>query len=396
MSLYPPLSTIPISEHIIEKDGSKTISTGEAVKFGEMSFRMITDDPFDIEGFKLKENTYSPTTGIKVNLDAQYNFNAKSTFRFTDETASRDADLTDLVVSSGEVNEENPDDSTYKEYTLDPIFNKGINDYTLTLLEYLDTINITATQSDAKSTMKIKVPKHDSDGNLVYDSDGTTIIYEEKDISDTVPSEVTLNKLGEPDTEITIKVTAEDGVTENTYKVVIKRPYGIIKGSIYTKPTAALGIYKSNIRLYNSNEVAKEIDWDTIQTGVTDNIHNTLLTIKSQDYITKDDGTYEIYVIPGTYDILIDKAGYLDHIYASKTITEGVTVDLGNKDLIAGDLNKDGVIEVSDLSKFLGGFGTTADDETFQSELDFNEGGSVEISDLSTFLGNYQEVREIK
>ena len=58
MSLYPPLSTIPISEHIIEKDGSKIISTGDAVKFGEMSFRMITDDPFDIEGFKLKENTY--------------------------------------------------------------------------------------------------------------------------------------------------------------------------------------------------------------------------------------------------------------------------------------------------------------------------------------------------
>lgn len=264
MSLYPPLSTIPISEHIIEKDRSKIISTGDAVKFGEMSFRMITDDPFDIEGFKLKENTYSPTTGIKINLDAQTHFNAKSTFRFADVSASKDADLANMIVSSGKVNEENPDESNYKEYNLDPIFDKEINNYTLTLLEYLDTIDITATQSDENASMKIKVPKRDSEGNLVYESDGTTIIYEEKDLNNQVPMEVTLNKLGEPDTEITVDIIAEDGATQNTYKVVIKRPYGTIKGSVYTDPSANEGIHKANIKVYKSSDVSKTIDWDNV------------------------------------------------------------------------------------------------------------------------------------
>ena len=100
-----------------------------------------------------------------------------------------------MVVSSGKVNEENPDESNYKEYNLDPIFDKETNNYTLTLLEYLDTIDITATQNDENASMKIKVPKRDSDGNLVYESDGTTIVYEEKDLNDKVPMEVTLSQM---------------------------------------------------------------------------------------------------------------------------------------------------------------------------------------------------------
>lgn len=406
ISLYPPLSTIPESEHIKEKDGSKVITTGEKAKLGEMSFRMITDnDPFDITGFKLKTSEkYSPTTGIKINLDTIHCY-VKSdpktgVFRFTDETASKDADLTNLVVSSGQINTESPDDSTYKEYTLDPIFNKEINDYTLTLLEYLDTINITATQSDAKSTMKIKVPKRDSDGNLVYDSDGTTIIYEEKDISNAVPSEVTLNKLGEPETEITINVTAEDGVTKNTYKLVIKRPYGTIKGSIYTAPTADKGIYKADIRVYKTSDVVNIIDWGEVATSTNgDTVHDDLLTLKSQDYKTNDDGTYEIYVIPGTYDILLDKCGYLDHIYISREVNEGEIEDLGNKELLAGDINKDGVVQLRDLTTlktYYGIISSDGNDYYDNEELDFNEDGEIQLRDLTTLKSNYGEYRIIE
>lgn len=396
MSLYPPLSTIPVSEHIKEKDGSKIISTGEAVKFGEMSFRMITDDPFDITGFKLKENTYSPTTGIKINLDAQTHFNAKSTFRFADVSASKDADLANMVVSSGKVNEENPDESNYKEYNLDPIFDKEINNYTLTLLEYLDTIDITATQNDENASMKIKVPKRDSDGNLVYESDGTTIVYEEKDLNDKVPMEVTLNKLGEPNTEITVEVTAEDGATENTYKVVIKRPYGTIRGSIHTTPTEEKGTYKADVRIYKTSDVESIIDKSQIIQGHPDDIHNKLLTLTSQNYKTNEDGTYEIYLIPGTYDILLDKPGYLDHIYSSKTIQENQTIDLGYKELLAGDVNKDSTIEISDLSALLSSYGIADVDANYDESMNFNEDEYIEISDLSALLGNYLESRDIK
>ena len=78
--------------------------------------------------------------------------------------------------------------------------------------------------------MKIKVPKKDIDGKLVYDSGGG-IEYEEKELLDGIPLEVVLNKLGEPDTIITIKVTSEAGGSNvSEYNVTIKRQYGVIKG----------------------------------------------------------------------------------------------------------------------------------------------------------------------
>lgn len=397
MSLYPPLSTIPVSEHIKEKDGSKIISTGEAVKFGEMSFRMITDDPFDITGFKLKENTYSPTTGIKINLDAQTHFNAKSTFRFADVSASKDADLANMVVSSGKVNEENPDESNYKEYNLDPIFDKEINNYTLTLLEYLDTIDITATQNDENASMKIKVPKRDSDGNLVYESDGTTIVYEEKDLNDKVPMEVTLNKLGEPNTEITVEVTAEDGATENTYKVVIKRPYGTIRGSVYTAPTASSNYFKSNIRIYKSDVVTEAgINWDNYKTIVGgDDLHQNLIALESQDYETKDDGTFEIYLVPGKYDVLIDKEIYLDNIFTSQEIVQDTEIDLGQIILFAGDIDKNGVVNSLDIATIKTRYAMYTTDEGVQEAYDVNLDTIINMLDISYVTVNYAKTREI-
>lgn len=407
MELYPPLSTLPTSEHIIVKNGNKTISTGEKVKFGEMSFQMLNnDDPFDITGFKIKKNeNYSPTTGAKINLDAVHCFNyvnytdqqKDGIFRFTDETASKNADLENIVVSSGEVNTEEPDKSTYKEYNLEPKFNIGTKKYEVTLLEYIDTINITATApEDSKSTMKIKVPKHDADGNLLYDSDGTEITYEEKDMTDSVPFGVTLNKLGDPDTKVTISITAEDGVTKNEYEIIIKRPYGIITGSVYTAPTDSKGIFKANIRVYKTSEVEDLIDKSQIVEGRPDDVHEKLLTLKSQDFKTNDDGTYEIYVIPGTYDIVIDKPGYLDHIYESRTVVENQTTELGYKEILAGDTNKDGTVEITDLTTVLNAYGMSSTDTDYSESTNFNDDDYVEITDLTALLGNYLEARQIK
>ena len=206
-----------------------------------------------------------------------------------------------------------------------------------------------------------------------------------------------LNKLGEPDTKLTIIITAEDGITENTYEVFIKRPYGTIKGTIYTPhTTSTTGIYKSDIRIYKSEDVETVIDWNTIVSGTTDDVHDKLLTLKSQDYVTKDDGTYEIYVIPGTYDVLLDKGGYLDHIYISKVVNEGDIIDLGTKELLAGELNKDGSIEISDLSLLLASFGITSSDATFNPDMDFNEDEVIDISDLSILLNDYLETRHIE
>lgn len=327
ISFNPPVED---SENI--KDET-LISSGKSVLLGKMSFKMKTDT-LDISKFRLIEDqTTSPTTGIKINTNIQDCYEDPSTFVFTNKTASNNATLNNLILSTG------TDDSTYKEYDLTPTFNKQNKEYSLELNEYIDEMNIEAEVSDEKSTMKIKVPTKDEDGQ--------TIIYEEKELLNKTKMPVTLNKLGEPDTLIEVIVTAEDGKTQETYKISIHRPYGTIKGSIKydtieenenpdINKTTDLNIYKTG-----------KFNWDELK-DIFGEIYENPKTYDDLDQIEKDqyeqsnaDGSYEIYVIPGTYDLQIDKKGFLDCIIKNIEVTENEVIDLENKVLIAGDINRD-------------------------------------------------------
>lgn len=83
-------------------------------------------------------------------------------------TASDVATLEDIKVSSGEVNIEDPSLSTYKEYSLDPEFNKEEYKYKIELLEYIDEVDITPTLTDTKSKLKIRKPERDVDRKPSY------------------------------------------------------------------------------------------------------------------------------------------------------------------------------------------------------------------------------------
>lgn len=385
ISFNPPVTE---SEHIIEKEGiGYVVNTDGGVLLGKMSFQM-TADLFDVSWFQLVEDSVSyPHTGIKINIDGTNNYQAQSTFRFINQTASKDADLTNIILSTGEVDENNPQESTYKEYEYTPDFDKDTLDYELTLLEYVDKMNLTVTKSHEKATMKLKVPKRDENDKL-------TTLFEEKEILSDIPLEFTLNKLGEEDTKLTITVTAEDSTTKE-YNITIKRPYGTIKGNIYTAPTANAGIYKSDIRIYKASDVEQVLDWDTIVEGKTDKVHDTLLTLKSENRVTNDDGTYEVYVIPGTYDILLDKPGYLDHIYKSKVVAQGDIINLGYKELFAGDVNKDGVVQLKDLDSIINEYGIDDTDSSYNICYDFNEDKQIQLQDLDRVISNYSLAREI-
>ncbi len=374
-----------------QSDGMKIV-TGDSVLLGTMSFRLVADK-FDMNGFGLEPDpTSSPTTGIKIYQYIKNYYEAESTFRFTDETASDDANLTDIVVSSGEKNVE---PETYKEYDLDPEFdNQDPNEYTVTIKDYIDAVDVTATKSEEHATMKIKVPKHKDDGSLDYDgNDEDSIQYTETDLTSGDPFKVSLNKLGEPDTIITITVTAEDG-TEKTYKVTIKRPYGIIEGNIITETTiGTTDTYNAEIRVYKSDDVSADgINWNDIISGTStyEGVHDKLIQLESMNYKTNDDGTYKIYVIPGTYDILIDKPGYLDVIYKDREVQLEETEQLGEDDkLIAGDINKDGTIQVADLSMLMSIFAINNTDPQYEIKYDFNEDTEIQVADLSILMSNF-------
>ena len=330
ISFDPPVED---SENIKDE---MLISSGKSVLLGKMSFKMKADT-LDISNFRLIEDqTTSPTTGIKINVNIQDSYEEQSTFIFTNKTTSSDATLNNLILSTGI---EGSEDYTYKKYDLTPIFDKQNKEYSLELNEYIDEMNIEAEVSDEKSTMKIKVPTKDEDGQ--------TIIYEEKELLNKTKKPITLNKLGEPDTLIEVIVTAEDGKTQETYKISIHRPYGTIKGSIKydtieenenpdIDKTTDLNIYKTG-----------KFNWDELK-DIFGEIYENPKTYDDLDQIEKDqyeqsnaDGSYEIYVIPGIYDLQIDKKGFLDCIIKNIEVTENEVIDLENKVLIAGDINRD-------------------------------------------------------
>lgn len=316
VSFNPPISE---SEHIKNKENvGMIVDSSGSVLLGTLSFR-TTLDKFDISSFKLEtSDTTSPKTGIKIIIDGSTYYENQSTFRFTDKSASRNADLSNIKLSNGNENDEN-----YKEYALNPSFDKNTLEYTTELLEYVDKVNLEVTKDDEKSSIVIKQPKHDENGNLVFEDDGSTIVYEETSLDD-LKNEIVLNKLGEPDTVIELKVTAEDEVTTKTYKITIHRPYGTIKGSIHT--VNSNDVHIADVKVYNNSD---QIDWENISSHDELDNYKTVLNKK-----TNEDGTYEIKVIPGNYDVLIDKVAYLDYIVTAIQVNENDEIDLDNVELI--------------------------------------------------------------
>lgn len=377
------------SEHIVEKTGyGKVLDTKGSVLIGKMSFQM-TEDVFDANWFHLVESadTY-PMTGIKINIDGVHNFQKSSSFRFTDKIASNDADLKNLILSKGQ-------DDTYKEYELSPKFDKDTLIYESTLLEYGDEINLKAVLADEKATMKIKVPKRDENDKLVYENDGVTIVYEEKALSNDTQFGVVLNKLGEPDTIIDVIVTAEDGVTVKDYKVTVKRPYGTIKGSaqlgenlresmqlsygVYTKYLINANVYEAGVFNWNGlvDEVSTYAELDLIK--------------KERTVITDEDsGAYEILVIPGKYDLQLERLGFLNVVVKNITVNAGDVIDLGNKVLCPGDVDRNGVISLQDYTKLMNVSGVDETDPLYGIQYDFGQKGYVALIDITTVL-NYMD-----
>lgn len=400
-SLNTPINSA--TSHIVsDGDGGYKITTDE-VLIGKLSFQMPDDKEFSLEGFHLVTNSYTPQTGIKIDKSLTECYQAQSTFRFTDETASRNANLSNLIVSSGIVDEDEPDNSTYKEYTLNPTFDKDTKNYEITLLEYKDKLDIKAIEEDNRSTMKIKVPKRDENDELEYE--GSEIKYEEKELDDDTPLEVAINKLGEPNTKITITVTAEDGVTKKEYIVTIKRPYGIIKGKSvladFDDPDVVDNI-ESNYGVTVTNRTTVNIyqtglaRWEEIPdiyglnfaTPFTYEDLEEIPIIHSED--TQDDGVFEMYVIPGNVDIQVTRLAYLDYIYVGVVINEGDVIDMGEIRMPAGDIDRNGVITAEDTGEIKAalGIGLNSSDPEFSERYNPTQIGEVITEDMAYVKGN--------
>lgn len=99
-------------------------------------------------------------------------------------------------------------------------------------------------------------------------------------------------------------------------------------------------------------------------------------------------------VLPGTYDIKIEKNGYKTYIIEDVKVIDS-NVDVLNAPLTAGDIKGsfadycgDGKIDVDDFIRVLRGFDKSTS-ETFRQVVDIDEDGDITISDIGFIKLNY-------
>ena len=113
-------------------------------------------------------------------------------------------------------------------------------------------------------------------------------------------------------------------------------------------------------------------------------------------YEDVDTGAYEIYVIPGQYDIELVSPGFLDTIYTNINIQEGDEKDFGNEILTPGDVNHDGVISVKDVQLIQAMMDATIGDGIYEEEKDIGNKGFIGVGDLVYIQKNMDELMNIK
>lgn len=167
---------------------------------------------------------------------------------------------------------------------------------------------------------------------------------------------------------------------------------GKIKGQITTPETLfTTGKNIANVYVFKQEEVENIVNLEEKQQELLenfggDNINTILQGITPvTECVTNDDGTYELELEEGNYVVLVDKSGYLDLIYTNISIQNGTNIETTNEDLIAGDTNKDGVINNTDV----------VDVYEQLPKADFDNSGEIDNNDTVIVYQNGSMTRKI-
>lgn len=338
--------------YIVEKDGIGKVldSTGEdGVLIGTMSFRS-TSKTLAEDAITLKTSTTdSPKTGIKVMANQYDYYENQKTFKFTQQLVSTNAKLSNLTTDLKEITD----------------FNRDKLEYTIKIPADKTEINISPTPEESTSVVTIN-------GEVVNIDTG---------------KKVALRGLSEMSntTQIEILVTAEDGKATQTYKITVEKQGGFIQGQVRTINTT--GTHHATIKIYRSDQY---IDWkNKSSTDLAD-------YEMAAQVDTDDTGTFQVVLPTGKYDILIDKPGYLDYIVKTIEIYQQRTTSIGTKQIIPGDIDKDGVIKATDQQALLKVYGKVEGSPEYNIKYDFIEDKVIKATDYSIFLKYYGKKKIIE
>ena len=111
---------------------------------------------------------------------------------------------------------------------------------------------------------------------------------------------------------------------------------------------------------------------------------------------TDINGNYSLILPNGKYDILYLKNGYLDYIIKNVEIVQQNTTTIPVKQIVPGDIVKDGVVKGTDLRSFLKSYGKKESDEGYEAAADYIEDDVIKGTDYKLFLNSYGAKKTIE
>lgn len=138
-----------------------------------------------------------------------------------------------------------------------------------------------------------------------------------------------------------------------------------LSGKVYTENYK--GIHKADVTIYNNNKVFKTIE-------------------------TNDDGSFNIKIDSmGEYDLIVSKRGYLNYKITNIVSSGDSNINLGELNLIAGDIVVSDVIQIDDLVYINDVYGSIITDENKDEIgfIDLNEDGVIDKLDRDILKSNY-------
>ena len=189
-----------------------------------------------------------------------------------------------------------------------------------------------------------------------------------------------------------ITVTAPDG-TEKEYALTLMKKV-TISGTITDENIVDKHIAK--VFVYQTDDTRKEstkTDLNGIKLDETSGTVQTNVREIIAEVETKPDGSYEIVLEPGEYDVVFTKPGYLTHRITHIDISKGKGAELDKVAMLAGDVVETGEIELDDLVSINEQYGLTvsyADGVNDANvKYDFNGDGIVDAKDRNILKKNY-------
>lgn len=167
----------------------------------------------------------------------------------------------------------------------------------------------------------------------------------------------------------TITVKAEDG-TVKEYQITLIKKF-TITGKITDE-------------FITDEHIATVTVFQTADTRDEDDEDNPREVIYESD--TEPDGTFELILDSGKYDVRIRKPGYLTHRITEIELSGNKGVELGTKDLIAGDVVRTGDINIGDLTSMNNHY---KKDVTKYPEYDLNGDGKIDLLDRKIITKNF-------